>query len=336
MYLFFSKINKIINNFFFFILRNKKSKKKFQTIIKKHLIKKEDWNIVNKHKISNEYFLEKKIKFSNLYCDPITGYFFSKFGNPYISEHHFSKKYMDIKYNFFLPLFKNKKKVKKGVFFGGHFMENYCHFLFYIYVPILILPKNYTLVFDSRLLNKKFFKEFLNIIKKERDYLLIDKPTLFEKGLIYQKKYLAKKELNVVKKNIKKIKNRTYKIIYIQRQSNFRNINNDNEIEIISILKKKFKNIRIINCEKLSFRKQIEIFSNANILIGAHGADFANMIFGLKNIKKIIEFCHPSFFTGVYPRLSRLYKIKHFQIIGTNSGNNKEFSINLDELKKII
>ena len=62
-------------------------------------------------------------------------------------------------------------------------MENYCHFLFYIYVPILILPKNYTLVFDSRLLNKKFFKEFLNIIKKERDYLLIDKPTLFEKGL---------------------------------------------------------------------------------------------------------------------------------------------------------
>ena len=60
------------------------------------------------------------------------------------------------------------------------------------------------------------------------------------------------------------------------------------------------------------------------------------MIFGLKNIKKIIEFCHPSFFTGVYPRLSRLYKIKHYQITGTNSGNNNEFSISHDELKKII
>ena len=336
MYVFFSKINKIINDLFFFVLKNKKSKKTFQTITKKYLIKKKDWNLVSKYKIADEYFFEKKIKFTNLYCDPITGYFFSKFGNPYILEHHFSKKYMNIKYNFFLPFFKNKKKVKKGIFFGGHFMENYCHFLFYIYVPILILPKNYTLVFDSRLLNKKFFKDFLNVIKKERDYILIDKPTLFEKGLVYQKKYLSKKELDVVEKNLKKIENKKYKIIYIQRRSKFRNLNYNNEIEIISILKKKFKNIRIINCDKLSFSKQIEIFSNANILIGTHGADFANMIFGLKIIKKIIEFCHPSFFTGVYPRLSRLYKIKHFQITGTNSGNNNEFSISLNELKKKI
>lgn len=340
MYFFFSKINSKLNKFLsclFFFSTEKKFYKydSIKTKVIKYKIKKKDWNntSISKSKIKDFYFLEKKINFINLYCDPYSGFFFSKFGRPIISEHIF-KHYINIYFNFFLPFFISKKKIKNGVFFGGYFMENYCHFLFYIYVPILLLPKHYTLVFDSRLLNQNFFIDYLNIIK-DRKYVFINKPTFFEKGLIYQKKYLGKKEL----KNIGSItlkKNNNYKIIYLKRQSLIRNINSYNEIKIISFLKKRFKNIKIITCKNLSLKDQIKIFSNTQIIIGTHGADFANIIFGLKNIKKIIEFCHPLFFTGVYTRISKLYNIKHTQIVGTHSGNNYEFSVDINILKKII
>jgi hypothetical protein len=337
IYFFFSKLNKLMNNLFNFDSNCKiKKSNYFTSETKKNLIKKNDWNLKSDTKINNEYFFEKKIYFKNLYCDPYSGYFFTKFGYPIILEHHFTKKYMSMYHNFLLPFFINKQKIENGIYFGGFFMENYCHFLFYIYVPILVLPKNFTLVFDARLLNQKFFKDFLNIIKKERKYVIINKPTFFKKGLVYQKKYLGKKELDNLSSNIKRNLNNKYQVIYIKRQSQFRNINSDNEKKIISIIRKKYKKIKIINCQKLNFNKQIEIFSNAEFIIGTHGADFANMIFGLKNIKKIVEFSHPSFFTGVYTRISKIYKIEHTQLVGIKSGSNNEYSINLDSLKKII
>ena len=337
IYFSFSKLNKLLNNLFKFNSNRKIKNSNYLTSkTKKYLIKKNEWNLKSDIKINNEYYFEKKIHFKNLYCDPYSGYFFTKFGYPIILEHHFTKKYISMYHNFLLPFFISKKKIKDGIYFGGHFMENYCHFLFYIYVPILILPRSYTLVFDARLLNQKFFRDFLNIIKNDRKYAIINKPTFFEKGLVYQKKYLGKKELDSLPDHLKKNLNKKYKVIYIKRQSQFRNINPENEKKIISILRKKYKKIKIINCQKLNFNKQIEIFSCANFIIGTHGADFANMIFGLKNIKKIVEFSHPDFFTGVYTRISKIYKIQHEQILGIKSGKNNEFSISLDHLKKII
>lgn len=333
MYFFFSKLNKFLNNLFPPLFFKKNNKSFYKAEISKHLIKKDEWNY-NDPKLKNFYFLEKKIYFNNLYCDPYTGFYFNKSGRLVISEHIF-KHYINIYHNFFLYFFINKKKIKKGVFFGGYFMENYCHFLFYIYVPILFLPKEYTLVFDSRLLNHKFFKDYLDTSLKDRKYILINKPTLFEEGLIYQKKYLGNKELNNINPELLK-KNKKYNTIYLKRFSKNRNINLNNEKKIIFFLRKRFKNIKVITCHNLSLKKQIEVFANAKTIIGVHGADFANIIFGLKNIKRIIEFCPPAFFTGVYPRISKLYKIDHVQITGTQSGYNHEFSIELNDIKKII
>lgn len=333
MYFFFSRFNKFLNKLFFFFLLKKKNKSFYKAIIVKHLIKKNEWNY-NDPKLKDFHFLEKKIYFNNLYCDPYTGYFFNKSGRLVLSEHIF-KHYMNIYHNFFLYFFTNKQKIKKGIFFGGYFMENYCHFLFYIYVPILLLPKEYTLVFDSRLLNQNFFKDYLNTTLKDRKYVVINKPILFEEGLIYQKKYLGLKELNNINNNFKK-KNKSYNTIYLKRSSKKRNINFDNEKRIIFFLRKRFKNIKVITCQNLSLQKQIEIFANTKTIIGVHGADFANIIFGLKSIKRIIEFCPPVFFTGVYTRISKLYKINHVQIIGSQYGNNNEFRIDLNSLQKIL
>jgi hypothetical protein len=143
-------------------------------------------------------------------------------------------------------------------------------------------------------------------------------------------------ESGILKRLKKSFKDHNLINNFNKRFSKNRNINLNNEKKIIFFLRKRFKNIKVITCHNLSLKKQIEVFANAKTIIGVHGADFANIIFGLKNIKRIIEFCPPVFFTGVYPRISKLYKIDHVQITGTQSGYNHEFSIELNDIKKII
>ena len=79
----------------------------------------------------------------------------------------------------------------------------------------------------------------------------------------------------------RKFKNSDFKRIYIdrddidpERNSNRRIIN---EIELRNMLEK--LGFTFVKLKELSFNKQISIFHNAQIILGLHGAGFANLVF---------------------------------------------------------
>jgi hypothetical protein len=50
----------------------------------------------------------------------------------------------------------------------------------------------------------------------------------------------------------------------------------------------------IVRCEDLSFETQVTIFSEASVIVGAHGSGLANLIFAPPNAK-IVELMGPRF-----------------------------------------
>ncbi|WP_415391181.1 glycosyltransferase family 61 protein [Porticoccus sp. Uisw_050_02] len=78
--------------------------------------------------------------------------------------------------------------------------------------------------------------------------------------------------------------NVTHKKIWIKRNSTYRNVSNTDEIQSALIT----QGFMVIEPEKLSFVEQVTIFSNADMIVGATGAAFANLIFCKPETKIII------------------------------------------------
>ena len=72
--------------------------------------------------------------------------------------------------------------------------------------------------------------------------------------------------------------------LFIRRNSGYRNVTNANEIEEMLVAKGFF----VVEPEKLSFLEQVELFSRAEVVVGATGAAFANLIFCNPSAKIII------------------------------------------------
>ena len=88
---------------------------------------------------------------------------------------------------------------------------------------------------------------------------------------------------------------------------------------------------------QLSFKEQIYLFNNAKIIIGAHGAGFANLAFCKKNTK-ILEIKpkkHPNFFQHI----SKIKKLD-FNLIEAHEVKNKDESgdifLNTADLKNFL
>ncbi len=113
-----------------------------------------------------------------------------------------------------------------------------------------------------------------------------------------------------------KSKKKFYNKIYIDRSDSKFNINNKriilNEKEIRKILlKKKFKIIRL---SEYNFKDQIAIFNNSKIIVGNHGAGFANLVFCKKNTK-IIEFIDKNTSKPI-KKISKDLGLNYFSILG--------------------
>lgn len=129
--------------------------------------------------------------------------------------------------------------------------------------------------------------------------------------------------------------------IYISRNDTLSNLKDyrkiSNEVEVLAFLKK--KGFKILNNSNFSFLKQIEIFYNARIIVGLHGAGFSNLIFCKKNTK-VIEI-KPKNAQKMYKNISNKVGLKYKSIeiqpeeksIGRNYGI---LTVNLEKLKKLI
>ena len=184
---------------------------------------------------------------------------------------------------------------------------------------------------------KKFNIKFI-FIKRDYKYLFENITYI---GELYPSGSPRKEVLENLRKNIK-FKKKNIERIYISRnKSNRRKIINENAL--IKILKKyKFK---ILYTEKIKFKRQIEIFSKANLVIGLHGAGITNIVWMKKNSQLFEIKPEKDLFLNCYFNLANALKINYHYLICKkhnyfSSSKNSNYEVNIGyfekQLKKII
>ncbi|MDB9739586.1 glycosyltransferase family 61 protein [Candidatus Pelagibacter sp.] len=252
-----------------------------------------------------------------------------------------------------------KKKFEHSVFSlvqGASGNNNYFHWLFDI-IPRLIILEKASLLKDIDFFYGPEIKEWqldtlsiFNISKKnmidsnkyrhiECKNLIASSHPWYSKGYILEEaKYLPKWIIDEVSnkfKNFEKKFDCNDKIYIDRRESQYNHCQIINDSEIKSYLLK--KNFSIYQIGKLSFFEQIYLFNNAKIIIGAHGAAFANLIFckpGTKVIDLIPE-GHPNLVDKTICK----YKNLNFNLIKLKKitdDNNGDMLLSIKTLEDLI
>ena len=254
-----------------------------------------------------------------------------------------------------------KKKIKSNLFIlsqGASGNENYFHWMFDIIPKLKILNEIYKLedvdFFYFSELNT-FQKDILNVMGlnnikilnsniyrhvQAKEIIAVDHPW-YEKGFILD-------EVNNIPHWIAEWLKETFipkaenfdsndKIFLDRTDSKFKHCQIINDVEVSSYLKSKgFKKYKV---GQLPFKKQISLFKNAKIIVGAHGAAFTNLIF-CEPSTKIIEIKpknHPNYFSRKISEINSLnYKLIETAIIPEDKKNNGDIYLDLEYLEKMI
>lgn len=128
-----------------------------------------------------------------------------------------------------------------------------------------------------------------------------------------------------------------HKRIFIKRNSHYRNANNAKEIEDMLVSKGFF----VIEPEKFSFKEQVNLFSNAEVLVGVTGAAFANLIFCKPETKIIILISdYKNMIYGYWQNMASAVGNKVIYVIGqcdaVSSQLHSNFQIDLSDLLDAI
>jgi capsular polysaccharide biosynthesis protein len=230
--------------------------------------------------------------------------------------------------------------------------NNYFHFMFDI------LPKLYLLKSKIDLKKIDFFyvsspkkwqikifrligvkKEKLLSSKKNKhivcdEILAVDHPW-YNRGTIQAQvknipRWIVFQNRNVFKKMSEKFI--CNKKIFLDRSHSSYNhcqIKNPKDLTVL-IKKNKFS---IYHPEKISFKKQIFLFVNASIIIGAHGAAFTNIIF-CKPKTKIIEIMPSNHYNKKCERLCKILKLKYFRIVTKKNDTDRNYPYRITIEKK--
>ena len=144
-------------------------------------------------------------------------------------------------------------------------------------------------------------------------------PTWFE---WYKKKLIKFKQTN--KKNI----------LVLRKNSQRRKILNENELTRYL----KSKSFKPVYLEDLSFKKQINLFAHANIVIGLNGAGLSNLFFSNRKTK-VIEIMFKNSNLAICG-ISKYSKLKYYNFfldqtkVNRNKNQDGEGIINIESLKK--
>jgi len=238
---------------------------------------------------------------------------------------------------------------------GGN--NNYFHWIFDVLPRILIFKKYFKNVFKNFFFlipnySFKYQKETIKLLNLKKKIIdnkynkFLSSPELWCMNAPNYKgsDYISKFVINLLRNTFLPLLINTKKKplnIYISRNDTLSNLKDyrkiSNEVEVLAFLKK--KGFKILNNSNFSFLKQIEIFYNARIIVGLHGAGFSNLIFCKKNTK-VIEI-KPKNAQKMYKNISNKVGLKYKSIeiqpeeksIGRNYGI---LTVNLEKLKKLI
>ena len=297
-------------------------------------------NINKKEIIENkalyDSFLISKLNQIEVECNIFNGNFFADslnlfpitenfevFEDVFIRDENYSIKHFYSK-NFeknFKSNIKNFKTIKDAFVLGSSPSDNYYSNLLYFLPRLFFSDKKKNKVVVNRNLSNKFrdlIKDICLNLDIDLSFVFIDENFYrYENSYIPQyidiissikilKYFLLPKEYN---KKINKI--------YVTREdSYYRKLLN--ESDLIKILKK--KGFKIINPQLYDIKEQIDIFSYADIVVGPHGSNLANIIFCKPgaSIYEISPKFNKDFEVGIKNRYSNLCKInnlKYFNII---------------------
>ena len=125
--------------------------------------------------------------------------------------------------------------------------------------------------------------------------------------------------------------------IYVRRNSSYRNLTNQNEIEAL-LRENEFK---IVDTEKLSFFDQISYFSNAKVIIAPTGAALANLIFCNKKVNlAILANDDRNMIYKYWVNLASIVGVKVTYITGKSQqffgGIHRDFYIDLNSIDAYI
>ncbi len=284
---------------------------------------------------------------------------------PEMSFQQFNGILKNVKYNTAVKNGTNSfiKKIEGKVFNlnQGASGNNFFHFIFDILPKIYILKSkinlseiNFFYVSNIRLWQIKIFnligiknkklldsEKFNHIFANE--IISVEHPW-YEKGEFQKQvknipKWIIDKNRKTFLKKSSKIKSK--KKIFLDRSGSIYNHCQIENIEVIKNLLVK-SNFEILQPEKKSFQNQINIFKNASIIIGAHGASFTNIIF-CKPGTKIIEIIPTDHPNKKCETISNFLNFRYYRIKTkkNNSDKNYPFKIYLENrhlelIKKII
>ena len=254
-----------------------------------------------------------------------------------------------------------KKKLNSNLLIlsqGGSGIENYFHWLFDILPKIIICLKIYNIknidfLYLSKL--KSWQKDILNLMGinnykildsnkyrhvQAKKIIAVDHPW-YEKGFVLQEANNIPKWIVLSLRNIFLTKSENFnsatKIFIDRSESKFNHckIINDEEISKY-LISKGFVKYKV---GQLNFQKQIHLFKNAKIIIGPHGAAFANLIF-CNPKTKIIEIKPKNRENYVNKKISQ-YLDLDYSLIETptikDSFNKKgDILVDLNDIKKIV
>ena len=213
---------------------------------------------------------------------------------------------------------KFKKKVKGKVFSlvqGASGNNNYFHWMFDVLPRLIMLEKVYDLskvnyfytpqikpwqlstlsvfnISEEKLINSNYYRHI------QSDKILAVEHPWYNKGRILdQAKKIPDWIMNEIASRFEEHGKKFEcgdKIFIDRRESHYNHCQIVNDEEIKIYLKK--KGFTIFKVGKLNFFEQIHLFQNAKVIIGAHGAAFANLIFCKPNTKvlDIIPENHPN------------------------------------------
>ena len=172
--------------------------------------------------------------------------------------------------------------------------------------PYVVLPEKLKIKFIISSLKKFKIKFFF--LSKNNNYTF---KKLTYIGELYPSGNPRKKIIEKLKNLVKFKDNKSARIYISRNKSNRRKI--INEKSLIKVLKK--YNFKTIYSEKLTFQKQISIFSSAKYILGLHGAGLSNILW--MNKKTFLLELRPEkdLFLNCYFNLANLLDINYYYLI---------------------
>lgn len=93
--------------------------------------------------------------------------------------------------------------------------------------------------------------------------------------------------------------------------------------------------VEVLVSEDLTLERQIEVFSQAQLVVGAHGAGLHNHVFSRPGTA-VVELFNPRLWTPSVLRTASVCGHRHYHTFGRNTGNRFETFVDPERLRRIL